>query len=109
MFPYLVLRDLYCRVERMDTAPPRVMAELEARVQEIAGTCGDGRKIRAAPASSPLAMFTFLKSQGMPTHNNRAEQEIRAGPAKEKRVRQQLKNRGGTRRMYALSTVFRTA
>ena len=87
---------------------PRVVAELEARVQEIAGTCGDGRKMRAAPANSPPTMFAFPKSQGMPAHNHRAEQ-IHAGPAKDKRVRRQLKNRGGTRRMYALSAVFRMA
>ena len=93
----------------MDTAPSGAMAELEAQVRAIAYMYGRGREINTALTKSPPTMFTFLKHPGMPPHNNRAEQELHAGPAREKRVRRQLKNHSGMRRMSVLYTAFRTA
>jgi len=109
LFPYLLLLDMYLRVKRMDTAPHGVISELEEQVQTIAGMYGDGHEINTALTNSLPTMFTFLKHPGMPPHNNRAEQELYAGPATETRVRRQLKNGSGMKCMSVLSTVFRTA
>ena len=109
LIPYLLLLGIYFRIKYMDTAPPDVIAELEGQVRAIADMYGEGHEISTALTNSLPTMFTFLKHPGMPPHNNRAEQEIHAGPAREKRVRRQLKNHNGMRCMSVLSTVFRTA
>ena len=109
LIPYLLLLGMYFRVKYTDTAPPDAVAELEGQVRGIADMYGEGHEINTALTKSLPTMFTFLKHPGMPPHNNRAEQEIHAGPAREKRVRRQLKNHGGMRCMSVLSTVFRTA
>ena len=59
---------------------------------------GDGHEINTALTNSMPTMPTFLKHPGMLPHNNRAE-ELDAGPAREKRVRQQLKNSDGMKCM----------
>ena len=77
-------------------------------MRAIADMYGEGHEINTTLTKSLPTMFTSLKHPGMPPHNNRAE-ELHAGPARERRVRRQLKNHGGMRRMSVLSTVFRTA
>ncbi len=109
LIPYLLLLGIYFNIKYMDTAPPEAIAKLEGQVRAIADMYGEGHEISTALTKSLPTMFTFLKHPGMPPHNNRAEQELHAGPARERRVRRQLKNHGGMRRMSVFSTVFRTA
>lgn len=86
-----------------------VIAEFESQMREIAEMYGEGHEIRTALLNALPTTFTFLKHAGMPSQNNRAEQELHAGPAREKCIRRQLKNQKGMKCMSVLSTVFRTA
>lgn len=109
VIPYLLLRDLFRRANALDTAPPEVIAEFESQMLEIAEMYDEGHEMRTALINALPTAFTFLKHAGMPSQNNRAEQELHAGPAREKRIRCQLKNWKGMKCMSVLSTVFRTA
>ena len=107
--PYLLFRALFRRANALDTASPEEVAEFKAQVREIADMYGEGHQMHTALLNALPTMFTFLEHPGMPSQNNRAEQELHAGPAREKRIRIQLKNRKGMHCMSVLSTVFRTA
>ena len=109
LMAYLMLRGIYRTIKEMDTAGPEVISELEAQVLAVADMYGEGHEMHTALHNALSTLFTFLKHPDMPPHNNRAEQEIHAGPAKEKRIRRQLKNYKGMRCMSVFSTVFRTA
>ena len=64
--------------------------------------------MRTALVNALPHMFTFLRHPGMPCHNNRVEQAIHEGPAREKRSRRQLRSAAGMRRLSITCTVFQT-
>ena len=105
---YLRLRAMYRRISRIDTAGEAAIRELERQVLEIAGGYGEKHAMRTALASAPPCMFAFLRHPGMPCHNNRVEQAIHEGPAREKRHRRQLRSAAGMRRLSITCTVFQT-
>ena len=109
LIPYLLLRDLFRRAKALDTASSEVIAEFRSQMKAIAEMYEEGHEMRTALLNALPTAFTFLEHPGMPSQNNRAEQELHAGPAREKRIRIQLKNHKGMRCMSVLSTVFRTA
>ena len=53
-------------------------------------------------------MLASPRHPGMPCHNNRAEQAIHEGPAKEKRSRRQLRSASGMRCLAVTCSVFQT-
>ena len=105
---YLRLRAMYRRISRIDTADEAAIRELERQVLEIAGGYGEKHAMRTALVNALPHMFTFLRHPGMPCHNNRVEQAIHEGPAREKRSRRQLRSAAGMRRLSITCTVFQT-
>ncbi len=108
LLPYLRLRYTYRRISRIDTADEAAIRELERQVLEIAGGYGEKHAMRTALVNALPHMFTFLRHPGMPCRNDRAEQAIHEGPAREKRSRRQLRSAAGMRRLSITCTVFQT-
>ena len=106
--PYDRLRGMYRTVKPMDTAGGATIKELDSQVLDIAGEYGEGHKMHTALSNARPNMFTFLRHPGMPCHNNRVEQAIHEGPAKEKRSRRQLRSASGMRCLAVTCSVFQT-
>ncbi len=102
---YVRLRHA-CRRIRGIMAGEVTIRELERQVLEIADGYWKEHEMRVALTNALPRMLTFLSHPGMPCKNDGAEQAIRAGPAKEKKLCRRPRSAEGMRCLSVTCSVF---
>ena len=105
---YDALLAFYKEIKTIKHVAPFTIMELSQRVYAISQKLGNTKAATYLRNAIPN-LFTFLRYEGMPPHNNDTEREIRDGVIPQRNARHKIVTAEGRQTFSRLVTVARTA